>query len=48
MNTKGFECNTTGMIKVLICHSNLGTKTQSHQRLITIRQENGVIVLQNE
>ena len=33
---------------LLICHSNLGTKTQSHQRLITIRHENGVIVLQNE
>ena len=33
---------------LLICHSNLGSKTQSHQRLIIIRHENGVIVLQNE
>ena len=33
---------------VLICHNNLGTKTQSHQSLIKIRHENGVIVLQNE
>ena len=33
---------------VLICHNNLGTKHKSHQRLITIRHENGVIVLQNE
>ena len=33
---------------ILIRHSNLGTKHKSHQRLITIRNENGVIVLQNE
>ena len=33
---------------LLICHSNLGTKHKSHQRLITIRHENCVIVLQNE
>ena len=33
---------------ILICHSNLGTKHKSHQILITIRHENGVIVLQNE
>ena len=29
---------------ILICHSNVGTKTQYHK----IRHENGVIVLQNE
>ena len=34
--------------KILIYHSNLGTKHKSHQRLITIRHENGVIVLPNE
>ena len=33
---------------VLICHSNLGTKHKSHQILITISYENGVIGLQNE
>ena len=33
---------------ILICHSNLGTKHKSRQRLITISNENGVIVLQNE
>ena len=33
---------------VLIYHSNLGTKTQSHKRFQTIRHENGIIVLQNE
>ena len=34
--------------KLLICHGNLGTKHKSHQRLIIVRHENGVIVLQNE
>ena len=29
-------------------HSNLGTQGQSHKRLITIRHENGVVVLQTE
>ena len=33
---------------ILICHSNLGTKQKSHQRLITISNENGVIGIQNE
>ena len=33
---------------ILICHSNLGTEHKSHQRLISIRHENGVIMLQNE
>ena len=33
---------------ILISHSDLGTKHKSHQRLITISHENGVIVLQNE
>ena len=33
---------------ILICHSNIGTKHKSHQRLITISHENGVIGLQNE
>ena len=33
---------------VLIYDSNIGNKHKSHQRLITIRHENGVIVLQNE
>ena len=33
---------------ILICHRNLGTKHKSHQRLITISHENGVIGLQNE
>ena len=33
---------------ILICHSNLETKHKSYPILITIRHENGVIVLQNE
>ena len=33
---------------LLFYHSNLGTKHKSHQRLITITHENGVIRLQNE
>ena len=37
-----YEYNTTNL------HSNLGTQSQSHKILITIRHENGVIVLQNE
>ena len=28
--------------KNLICHSNLGTKTQSHKRFQTIKYENGI------
>ena len=36
------------LFSLLICHSNLGTKHKSHQRLITISHENGVIGLQNE
>ena len=31
---------------ILICHSNLGTKTQSHKRFQTIKHENGIMVLQ--
>ena len=41
------QCNNDLYI-VLIHHNNLGTKHKSHQRLITIRHENGVIVLHNE
>ena len=44
--TKGFSGLTDRAL--LICHSNLGTKHKSHQRLITISHENGVIGLQNE
>ena len=33
---------------ILNFHSDLGTKHNSHQRLITISHENGVIGLQNE
>ena len=35
-------------LELLICHSNLGTKHKSHQRLITTSHQNGVIELQNE
>ena len=44
-----YELHTT-MISdtILISHSDIGTKHKSHQRLITISHENGVIVLQNE
>ena len=33
---------------LLLCHDNLGTKTQSHKRFQTIKHENSIMVLQLE